>query len=138
MFYRKHPRVITPTGSISMTKQSHKDECDINLIIKKYQKTGIIQHISQQTPSYTDLPDTLDYQQSLAILEEADYAFSTLPSVVREYFHNSPAEFLAAFTDPSQAAKLEEWGLAKKREEQAPTTPVEAPPPPTTPKAPAV
>lgn len=110
-FYRPHPRYITPTGSVSMTKQSHKDECDINLIIKRYQKTGIIQHITSQTPIYTDLPDTLDYQHSLAVLQEAEDAFATLPSVVREHFSNDPAAFLAAFSDPAQHAQLKEWGL---------------------------
>lgn len=123
-----------------MTKQSHKDECDINLIIKRYQKTGIIQHINQQQPIYTDLPDSIDYQQSLHLLEQADEAFSTLPSVVREHFHNSPAEFLAALTDPGQHAQLAEWGLTTKRDGDASGANggAEAPPAPSqTEKAPA-
>lgn len=122
-FYRPHVRVYAPITGPSMTKQSHKAECDINNILKQYQKTGILQHITQQQPIYTDLPDNTDYQQSLEILQKADDTFSTLPSVVRAHFHNDPGEFLAAFHDPSQRSQLEEWGLINKAPPPRPPDP---------------
>lgn len=113
MFYRQHARVIAPVGDHSMTKQSSKNECDINLILKQYQKTGIINHIQSHQPSFQDLPDQSDYQSSLHLLREAQNAFAQLPSKVREHFDNNPALFLGAFNDPRQYDYLREYGLLK-------------------------
>ena len=75
MFYRPHARVITETGDISMTKQSHKDECDINRILSQYKKTGIITHINNNQHMYTDLPSDVDYQSSLNTILSAQDSF---------------------------------------------------------------
>lgn len=104
---RVHPTI----DNQQMTKQSHKAECDINNILSQFKKTGIINHITQQQPTYTDLPDNLDYQNSLHLLQTAEDAFATLPSVVRRYFDNDPGEFLAAFSNPAMEDKLREFGL---------------------------
>lgn len=129
-FYRPHSRVQLDTGDVMMTKQEHKAECDIHNILKQYQQTGIITHISNQQPIYADLPDALDYQSSLNILMSADEAFSTLPSQVRDHYDNDPAAFLAAFSDPSQEDQLRAWGLLKpSREPHEPTDPNPTPPP---------
>lgn len=99
----------------SMTKQAHKDECDINRIVKAFSVNGVFDHINEfaQRGQYVDLPDQLDYQQSLNMVMEADKAFSSLPAAVRERFGNDPAMFLAAMQDPEfvqgEAVKL---GLA--------------------------
>lgn len=110
-FHIKHPRVTINTGSEVRTKQSHKSECDIHNILRQFQRTGILQHVNQARPSFEDLPDPVDFQQSLAILEQAEQAFAALPSKVRDHFRNSPQEFLAAFLDPAQADYLREVGL---------------------------
>lgn len=119
-FYTPHSRVtldfdeINPQ-SISLTKQSHKNECDINTILKQYSKTGIISHINTQSPQYLELPDALDYQESLNVVAEASIAFDSLPSVVRDHFKNDPLNFLSSFSDPSQRETLEKFGLLKAR-----------------------
>lgn len=113
MFYREHPRITLDCGTISLTKQSHKQECDINHILKQYQKTGIITHVQSARPSYTDLPSELDFQSALNTLMEADKAFHALPAPVRAHFDNDPARFLAAFDDPKQHDKLRDFGLLK-------------------------
>lgn len=123
-FYRPHNRVTLDCGDEQITKQAHKQECDINYIMKQYQRTGILAHINTQQPIYGDLPDTIDYQESLNMIMRADETFASLPAVVRDHFNNDPAAFLAAFTDPDQAEKLQEFGLVEK---PAPKVAVEAP-----------
>lgn len=113
-FYVPHPRVQLDCGSELITEQWHKSECDINTILKQYQKTGIIAHINKSHGEYADLPDQMDFQAALALVQEASSAFSTLPSVVRDRFNNSPASFLLALRDPSQRAYLEEVGVFKR------------------------
>lgn len=113
MFYRPHNRVALYTGDTLMTKQSHKEECDIHRILRQYQRTGIITHVQSARPQYTDLPDVSDYQTAVNILMEANDTFAALPSAVRDYFQNDPARFLSAFQDDKQADKLREFGLLK-------------------------
>lgn len=115
-FYVPHARVYAPSDSTLITKQSPKDECDINKILTQYKKTGIITHISNNQSYFADLPDSLDYQESLQILESAETSFSALPARVRDEFSNDPGLFLAAFGDPTKAERLRELGLLKPLE----------------------
>ena len=49
---RKH--AIKFDKSTAMTKQSFKDECDINKIMAKFQKTGALNHYAKHAPQYGD------------------------------------------------------------------------------------
>jgi len=51
---RPHAIVFTQP---SLTRQSFKDECDVNLIVKRYTETGMINHIPRRTPEYGDAPE---------------------------------------------------------------------------------
>lgn len=104
-------------GTEMVTKQNHKDECDIHKILNQYQRTGIINHISPHQPQYLDLPDELDYQSSLNLILEAQAAFATLPAEIRDKYGNDPAKFLAALNDPKQREFLEEIGVFEKKPE---------------------
>ena len=117
MFRRSRERVVAPHSERLMTKQSHKDECDINRILKQYQRTGIITHVQNARPTYMDLPDAMDFQVSMNIVLEGNEAFSSLPAQVRAHFHNDPAAFLAALSDPDQAQQMREWGFLKPLDE---------------------
>jgi len=41
----------------SLTRQSFKDECDVNQIVKRYTETGMINHIPRTPPQYGDAPE---------------------------------------------------------------------------------
>lgn len=123
-FYQPHARVQANnelvngvTGEItnppSMTKQEFVKECDINNIIKMYSVTGQINHISAKAAlgAYDDLPDSLDFQESLNTVMAAEAAFMSLPSKTRERFHNEPSEFLEFFSDPKNRAEATSLGL---------------------------
>lgn len=123
MFYRKHKRVFAPVGTRSRTKQSHKDECDINNILRQYQRTGIITHVRNARGTYEDLPSGVDFQAAMNTILEAEAAFENLPAAVRDHFANDPQRFLAAFQDEKQRPALEEFGLIGKRPDLAPVLP---------------
>lgn len=141
-FYRLHKSVdhdgsITDpvTGEVShppsLTKQSFRDQCDINNILKQYKVTGQIQHISANAARgvYDDLPSDLDFQDALNLVLEAEKSFATLPSRVRARFSNDPQEFLAFSADPANAGELVELGLAQRRPDPEPEQIPPAPPP---------
>lgn len=134
-FYQPHPPVnytgelVHPvTGEVykppSMTKQEFVAECDINNVLKQYKATGIMSHISSKAAqgAYTDLPDPLDYQESLHIVAQAQESFATLPSAVRNRFQNDPEQFLAFLADPKNYDEAKKLGLLKA---ETPATRVE-------------
>ncbi|WNK13458.1 MAG: internal scaffolding protein [Microvirus sp.] len=123
MLYRPHPRVFAPHSDEMVTKQAHKAECDIHNILGQYKRTGIINHTAPHQPKYQELPDNFDYQEALAITAQADQAFATLPSSVRERYQHSPANFLAALQTPSEEEFLRSVGVLKPLPDPTPSTP---------------
>lgn len=114
MFRRSESiRVVFDCGDKLVTKQSHKDECDIHNILRQYSRTGIINHINARSGEYIDLPDLGDYQAAMNTLIDAQNSFASLPAAVRDHFNNDPGRFLDAFNDPSQADYLRSVGLLK-------------------------
>lgn len=117
--------------SPSLTKQAHKDECDINRIVRRYDQTGVWEHVKSFEPVYASL-EPFDYQESMNKVIAAQEAFDALPSVVRKRFENDPAQFLAFAQDPDNALEMVKMGLAESRPivvevDKGPVPPVGAP-----------
>lgn len=113
--------IVNPvTGEItfppSMTKQEFVKQSDINNIIKEFTLTGQISHINAQAAQgrFLDLPDQLDFQQSIHLVQHAQEAFQALPAAIRNRFHGNPAEFLAFCQDPKNADELIELGIRER------------------------
>lgn len=128
--FREHRRVQEHgelrnmhTGELSvppsMTKQEFVRECDINNVIKQYKTHGMLNHINAKAAqgAYTDLPDSVDFQESLHIIMVAENAFMTLPAKVRDRFGQDPAEFLAFLNNPDNADEARKLGILKPQEE---------------------
>lgn len=106
------------------TKDSFKDECDINKIMKKYLRYGQLPALVQREPQYGDFSEVPDYQEALEIVHRAEVAFSALPAAVRRECENDPAVFLERVQDPEWARKHE---LALPKEVTPPGQPSPAP-----------
>lgn len=148
-FYRPHARVeergevTNPvTGEVTrpptMTKQAHRDECDINNILKQYRATGVIRHISAkaQQGQYMDLPDPMEFQDALHIVMQSEDAFASLPSTVRSRFHNDPGEFLQFISNPANRDEAQRLGLLKDQPPPQAQAQAGATPPPPAPNPP--
>lgn len=118
MFRSQWPRhaIAIDCGEELVTKQAHKEECDINNILNQYKRTGIVRHVTERKAQFIDLPADLDLQNSLNVVKRAQEAFASLPAVVRDRFHNNPAEFLAAFQDEKRQDELRQLGLLQPAE----------------------
>lgn len=112
-FFRHHKRVPARTDSRVVTKQAHKAECDINNIVRQYQRTGIVQHIraDARAGAFLQLPELVDYQEAMNTMIAAQDAFARLPAKVRLRFNNDPEQFVAAFGEPAMDAELRSLGL---------------------------
>lgn len=79
----------------TLTKQSFKDESDVNKIVAKYKKTGDPSLLMKRTSHvYADVSDVPSYQDALEVVRQAEETFMALPSAVRSRFNNNPAELL--------------------------------------------
>lgn len=133
MTARKRVRVYSPTGGESMTEQHHTESCDINNILKGYEKTGIIRHV-REGGQYVDLPDAMDYQDALNLMHSANESFAGLPAKTRREFDNDPEKFLAFVENPANVTRMGELGLLAEIQETDPgSVPKTTTPPATTP-----
>jgi len=112
----------------SLAKQAFKDECDINNIMARFVKDGILQHYNQFQGQYGDFTDCPEYHDAQNRVIAANAMFLTLPAKIRTQFQNDPGKFLDFVGDKANLPAMIEMGLAKP---QPPTA--AAPPPPTTP-----
>ena len=97
-----------PDYSDGRTKQSFKDATDINRILTKWQKTGVISHLSQYGAEYGDFSDIPDLLEAQGRLARGQAIFDALPSEVRAEFNQSVSDFFLYVNDPSNKDRLKE------------------------------
>lgn len=124
-------RVQVDCSKDGVTKQEFQKDCDINRIMAKYQKTGVINHLSKWGEQYGEVPAT-DLMEAYLISERAGEMFRELPSSLRNKFEGDPVKFLQFVQDPENVGELGELGLLRgePREPPQPTKKAEDPPPP--------
>lgn len=103
-------RVSISFNGLGRTKQAHKDECDVNLIVRRFEKTGVLAHAAAQQAQYGDF-SPVDYREALDTVIAAERAFADLPAKVRQRFNNDPGEFLAAAENPDMRDEFIKLGL---------------------------
>lgn len=110
---RANPDIYCDCSNLpSLTRQEFAEDCDINTLMSKYEKTGVISHFNNGTPQYLDISDIPDLQMAHLVLSEASAAFMRLPANVRREFDNDPIKFTEFAGNPDNLEKMREWGLA--------------------------
>ena len=105
---------ISFEGCVSLTKQSFKEECDINNIVRKFETQGILPDNIRSNPQYGDFTNLPSYQESLNVVIEANERFTDLPAKVRKRFDNDPGKLIDFCQDPKNLDEMVELGLAKR------------------------
>jgi phage internal scaffolding protein len=107
----------------SRTKQSFKEECDINTILKRFNVTGQLP-VGPLQPQYGDFSGVFDYQTALNAVIAAQESFNALPATLRNRFANDPAAFVDFCSDESNREEMIRLGLViEKATEVAPESP---------------
>ena len=101
---------FTTTGD-SRTKQSFKDECDVNNILRNYSKTGVMPE-NFNPGQFLDLDGT-SYQEYMQTVASAQSMFAELPSGLRKRFDNDPSKFLSFTANPDNIAEAHNLGLLR-------------------------
>lgn len=106
-----------------MTKQSFKEECDINTLVQRFGLTGQLPE-NVRAPVYGDFTEVVDYQSALNAVIAADASFMELPASVRSRFANNPALFVDFCSDPANREEAIKLGLVVPPPVKAPPEPV--------------
>ncbi len=102
------------------TKQSFKDECDVNRIVSRFAETGLITHAHGREPQY-GFASAQSFTEAAYIVAESNQIFEALPSETRAHFKNSVIDYLDAVEDPERQAELAELGLIPPLPEPIPS-----------------
>lgn len=113
--YKQYKSSITDfSQSPSMVQPQFSEEADINNIMQKYAKTGVLPTPNRMA-QYLDVSEGYDYSLLQDKLLNMNQMFSELPSQVRQELR-TPQEFYEAFQSPLGLAKLEALGIISKKE----------------------
>lgn len=94
------------------TKQSFKQECDVNYILRNYARTGSLEHVRKYGGRY-DFAPAVSFHEAMNIVSEASAMFEALPAKVRHRFSHDPGEFLKFVQEPENADEMRELGLMR-------------------------
>ena len=95
----------------SLTQQQFKEESDINTIVSRFMKSGVLPDPINM-PQYMDYEGVFDFQSAMNTVRQADENFMRMDAKVRARFNNSPQEFLEFFGNPENAEEAVRLGLA--------------------------
>ena len=123
-----------------LTKQSHKNECDINRVMDRARHGASLSHLLNHGGNYGDFSHVTEdwMQNTLDTIADANSIFYDLPAELRTEFNNSPGAFFEFVNNPDNADRLDEIFPALSEpgrqllnptttSEPAPTAPVEPP-----------
>jgi len=124
----KRSRVTFKSSKSALTKQSFKNECNINTILKRWTQSGV-EPEGNKNPSFGDFTQLPDYQESLNIVIHAQEAFNSLDANVRKRFQNDPAQVLEFLQDDNNRDEAITLGLIESPlPESEPETPPDSAP----------
>jgi len=96
-----------PKYTDGRTKQSFKDETDINKILKRAEKTGTISHLNKYEARFGDFAN-FDFFEANLMLTKGREIFDDLPPEIRSEFGQSQSQFFAYVNDPANKDRLGE------------------------------
>lgn len=114
----------------SLAQQHMRDDCDINTIVDRYLKQGVVPQIPLP-PQQEEFAEIFDFQTAMNTIAAAQQSFSKLDAKIRKRFGNDPAEFVAFCAEQTEEGTLANLEEMRKMGLAVPAaTPPPAPPKP--------
>lgn len=109
----KRPGRVDQDGNpIYFTEQAHKDRCDVNKIMRKYDKSGLITHVSKFEAEFGDTTG-IEFKSMMDKISSAQSSFNELPSAIRTRFDNEAYKLLQFMDDPNNRDEAIKLGLVR-------------------------
>lgn len=121
--YAPKIKLVTTFSTPGRTKQSFKAECDINNIMARFLKSGVLEFTQKNEPRYGDVTG-IEYNDAMITVASAKTLFNELPAALRARFENEPARFLDFVNDDRNLEEAREMGLLKPKAQPAAEEPV--------------
>ena len=98
------------SGEPSLTKQTFKDQCDINRVLDRAKTGAGLSHLANYGGLYGDFSnwDERTYEDMQAQMAQGISIFNDLPAELRQEFDNNPGKFFGFVNDPANKDRLEE------------------------------
>lgn len=109
-YYTPRIRSGISFAAVGRTKQEFAQECDINNIMSRYLKTGIIDHVRDSNPQFLDATP-IEFQEAMQLVAQAETLFEELPSSIRNRFENDATKLLEFVHDPANIAESVAMGF---------------------------
>lgn len=97
---------------VYFTQQNHKRECDVNYIIAKYDKTGIISRVQQIEARYGDVTGA-DFRKAQDLVLNAQNMFDQLPADIKKRFDQNAGKLLEFMENEENRGEAIKLGLIK-------------------------
>jgi phage internal scaffolding protein len=91
----------------SLTVQEQKDSTDVNNILKRFQATGLIEHVNSNEAQYGEFGQ-YDYHENATMVARINSSFEELPSSVRAQFNNNPQEWVEHISIPENIEDMKD------------------------------
>lgn len=115
------------SDSPSLAQQHFRDECDINVMVQRFQRTGVPE-APPVLPGVQDFSEVFDFRSAMELVVQARSGFAGLSSSVRERFGNDPARLLDFLNDASNLDEARRLGLVNAPEPEPLVTGGSVPP----------
>ena len=101
-----HPGIIC--NDPSLTQQHMAEECDINKIMERYERTGQIDRLNSVRGFFGDVSQLYDrdYATIQDMVCEVECNFMELPAETRRKFDNDPRKMMTWLADPKIERRL--------------------------------
>lgn len=100
----------------SKAVQSAKEECDINVIVRRFHVTGELPS-NVKVPLEGEFQGVMTYKDAMNLIVEAERSFMEMPADVRERFNHDPGKFVAFASDEKNRDEARKLGLLVPAEE---------------------
>lgn len=91
----------------SLAVQEQKESTDINNILKRFDKTGLIDHVNQNEAQYGEFAQ-YDLHHHMNTVAKIQSTFNELPATVKKQFNNSPQEWIEHLANPQNVEDMKD------------------------------
>lgn len=113
-----------------LTDQSFAKQCDINVIMAQYAKTGMLPQQTHTIPRYIDNTLIPNLEEAFSVVNAAVDMFYDLPPTIRKLMDNDPSQLEAFISNPSNRQLLIDEGLISPDVPSVVEQPLTSPQPP--------
>lgn len=96
----------------SLTRQSDAESADINVIMNRFEKTGVMP-VNAREAVFADVSQIGSFRDAQDAIIRGQEAFMALPAAVRARFENDPVQLMDFASDPANLPELVKLGLVE-------------------------